>query len=357
MYQAAHQFINLLSEGNICSFQTFDDSRELSRKRLTRVLHGYLDQNIDKLIKLNNDGAGVFVMVNQGDCKRRASENVTNIRAVFVDLDGSPVQPVLDAPIKPHIVIQTSPNKFHAYWLVNDLDKENFKPLQQLIARTYGGDMKVCDLPRVMRIPDFYHKKSDPFKVRIFKVNDIPRYSKDEIYEAFGFNPALANWKDIENIPEGNRNNQMFTMAMHFAKQGHSKDAIQRRVETLNQTKCFPPLDSLELNGIINSAISYDQGGILRIEYSLFDSYKFQSLPNNAKLLYIIILRMVGDLHDRDFSLIAKDLAQQGFKDPKTLRKYREELIARGFIYCSREPQFGKSGQLRECGLYKLKKD
>ncbi len=356
MYQAAHQFIDLLSEGNICSFQTFDDSKESQRKRLIKVLHGSLDQNIDKLIKLNEDGAGIFVMVNQGDGKGRAGGNVTNIRSVFIDLDGSPIQPVLDAPIKPQIIIATSPNKYHAYWLVNDLDKEHFKPLQQLIARDYGGDMKVCDLPRVMRIPDFFHKKNDPFKVRIHQINDIPRYTKDEIYKAFGFDPSLSNWKDSEKIPEGNRNNEMFTRTMHFVKQGHTREAIERRMETLNQKLCVPPLDDSELRGVINSALSYDQGGTLTIEYSLFDSYKFQSLPNTAKLLYITILRMLGDLHERDFSLIPKDLAGLGFKDPKTLRKYKEELIAKGFIHCSREPQYGKSGQLRVCGLYKLNK-
>lgn len=355
MYQAAHQFIDLLSEGNICSFQTFDDSKVSKRKKLTNVFHGNLDENIDKLIKLNEDGAGIFVMVNQGDGKGRASENITSIRSVFIDLDGSPIQPVLDAPIKPQIIIETSPNKYHAYWLVNDLDKEHFKPLQQLIARDYGGDMKVCDLPRVMRIPNFFHKKNAPFEVRIYQINNIPRYRKDEIYEAFGFDPSLSNWKDLEKIYEGSRNNQMFTRAMHLAKQGHTREAIERRMETLNQKLCIPPLDDSELRGIINSALSYDQGGTVIIEYSLFDSFKFQSLSNSAKLLFITIVRMIGDLREREFSLISKDLAQRGFKDPKTLRKYREELISRGFIYCCREPQYGKSGQLRVCGLYKLK--
>jgi hypothetical protein len=37
-------------------------------------------------------------MVNRGDLRGRKAENVVAVRAVFLDLDGSPLDPVLTAP-------------------------------------------------------------------------------------------------------------------------------------------------------------------------------------------------------------------------------------------------------------------
>jgi hypothetical protein len=43
---------------------------------------------------LNREGAGVFVTVNETDLKGRTAKNITSVRAVFVDLDGAPLEPV-----------------------------------------------------------------------------------------------------------------------------------------------------------------------------------------------------------------------------------------------------------------------
>lgn len=114
----ARSFLDLMAEGEPVTFQTFGDADK--SKKLARILHGDLDQHAPELTRLNGAGAGVFWMVNYGDGKGRAAGNVTGIRAVFVDLDGTPLAPVLSAGLEPHAVVESSPGRWHCYWLVAD---------------------------------------------------------------------------------------------------------------------------------------------------------------------------------------------------------------------------------------------
>lgn len=122
----------------------------------------YLDyprQKLSSLVKLNNQGYGIFFTVNETDGQGRKAENIIRVRALFVDLDGAPVDPVLDASLEPHIIVESSPGKYHAYWLLRNVPLDNFKPLQQALARRFNGDPSVADLPRLMRVPGFFHQK------------------------------------------------------------------------------------------------------------------------------------------------------------------------------------------------------
>src|SRR5258708_18743395 len=145
------------------TFQTFDDDSERKDKALARVLHGTLEEYAEELENLNTRGAGVFVMVNEGDGRGRTNENVILVRAVFVDLDGAPIEPVAGCPLPPHIIVESSRDKGHAYWRVSDCPLEQFRPIQQALAAKFNGDPSVHDLARVLRVPGFWHKK-DPLK-------------------------------------------------------------------------------------------------------------------------------------------------------------------------------------------------
>lgn len=170
---AAHAFLNILAPDDNVTFQTFDDDKVRKNMGLARVFHGTLDQYLDQLTKLQQQGAGVFIMVNQGDgiihpgaTTCRTAKNVVAVRAVFADLDGAPLAPVLKA-LPPNIVIESSPERYHAYWLTNDCPLEEFPQRQKQIAFKFSSDPKVCDLPRVMRLPGFFHQKDTPFMTRI----------------------------------------------------------------------------------------------------------------------------------------------------------------------------------------------
>lgn len=169
----AARFCNMLSPDGNLTFQTFDDDKVRKDMRLARVFHGTLDEHFDALAALNQQGAGVFVMVNQGDgvvhpgsTTCRTAANVVKIRTLFADLDGAPLQPLLDC-LHPDIIIESSNGKWHAYYLTDDCPLDQFKLRQQQIAAKFNSDPKVCDLPRVMRLPGFFHQKDTPFMTRI----------------------------------------------------------------------------------------------------------------------------------------------------------------------------------------------
>jgi len=164
---AADRFSSLLAGEGPVTFQTFDDDEERKDPKLARILHGTLHTRADELGCLNEQGAGVFMMVNEGDLKGRKAGNVVRVRAVFVDLDGAPVEPVVEAVPEPHIIVESSPGRFHAYWVVNDVPLDRFSFIQKALARRYGADSSVSDLCRVMRVPGFWHRKGEPFITRL----------------------------------------------------------------------------------------------------------------------------------------------------------------------------------------------
>src|SRR3954471_10069536 len=111
---AAGAFLQMLGDRH--TFQTFGEGAAKNRKELSQILHGGFAERADALTSLNARGAGVFVMVNAGNYKGRATKNVTSVRAVFVDLDGAPLEPVAASPLAPHCVVESSPGRWHAYW-------------------------------------------------------------------------------------------------------------------------------------------------------------------------------------------------------------------------------------------------
>ena len=178
----AQRFIALLEPRGQFTFQTFTDRPGGTTRPV--VLHGPLEEHGVTLRRLNAAGAGIFVTVNQTDLKGRKASNISRVRAFFVDLDGSPLEPVLSGPLPPHIVIETSHGKWHCYWLIDHCDMEHFGFIQKKLAQRFGGDEKVIDLPRVMRLPGFLHQKKEPFLSRIVKATE-GRYPLADFLKAF----------------------------------------------------------------------------------------------------------------------------------------------------------------------------
>jgi hypothetical protein len=165
----AGDFLKALDFGVNFTFQTFPEGGNPSSMSPT-ILHGTLKEHAARLTALNDDGHGIFVMINEGDLKGRAARNVIRVRALFVDSDNGPIQPLLDAAIAPHIAVESSPGKGHGYFLVNDCPLDKFKERQHALADRFNGDRAVCDVSRVMRLPGFFHLKNTvPFQTRLIK--------------------------------------------------------------------------------------------------------------------------------------------------------------------------------------------
>lgn len=288
VHDDAERFLSALAPDGELTLQTFDNATP-GRKELSRVLHGSYRRNAAKLDELNAKGAGCFVMVNRGDCKGRKAANVQAVRAVFLDLDGSPLGPVLDAPLRPAIVCETSPGKFHAYWPIAGMPIADFKRAQQALAATYRGDTKVCDLPRVMRLPGYLHMKGEPFRSRLLLCDPMNPWNWPDFAEAMGLLCA-ATRTDAGQYAEGERNASMYGFACKLRRQGLDSHQALQRVKIANASRCVPPLDAAEVEGIVSSAWRGELQGFVKLPYSLLDSREFLNLPDAGKLVLIALI-------------------------------------------------------------------
>ncbi len=158
----AARFLHLLDpQTDQFTFQTFDDSDE-GRPQLVRIFHGTLVQHSQALSGLNAQGAGIFVTINQTDLHGRKAANIIKVRCYFADTDGAPLKPIImaarDGSVLPLMLIESSPGNYHVYWeAVCNLNE--FRQVQVALAKKFATDKNVIDLPRVLRLPGFYHQK------------------------------------------------------------------------------------------------------------------------------------------------------------------------------------------------------
>jgi putative DNA primase/helicase len=261
----AQRFLTLFREGEACTFQTFADAGEA--RDLARIMHGDIEQHGAELSALNERGAGIFVMVNFGDGKGRTAANVTGVCALFADLDGAPLEPVLSAGLEPHAVIESSPGRYHVYWLVADCRLNEFTPMQAAIAARFHSDPTVKDLPRVMRLPGFLHLKGEPFRTRIIQLSELLPYTRDEIERALGLvlneekpgkkAPARAKGGQAMPFAEGQRNAGLASIAGTMRRKGMSGAAIEAPLLAENGARCSPPLPDDEVRIIAASVSRY----------------------------------------------------------------------------------------------------
>jgi predicted P-loop ATPase len=182
--QAAH-FLALLDEGagDFC-FQTFDDLKSRKSKALAGIRFGPLERWAGFLASMNQQGAGVFVTVNETDGRGRKLDNIIRIRAVWHEED---IPCGKTFPLEPHLLIESSPGKFHRYWFVDDLNPADFAGIMERMIRDYGSDPNVKDTARVLRLPGFYHQKDPaaPFRSRIISESGGLPYPAARLLSAF----------------------------------------------------------------------------------------------------------------------------------------------------------------------------
>jgi RecA-family ATPase len=189
----ARKFLHVIdSRTERFTFQTFDDSKDRRDRSLTHTFHGTLDEHFPTLLNLNLRGAGVFVTINSTNFQERTTECIDEVRCYFADFDGASPNNLQRLALQPHIIVETSPGKYQAFFNIEDapLNAEHFKRTQLNLATLFNSDSSVCDLPRVMRLPGFLHQKNPaiPFAARIARDN-----SQADIYTEEDFQHALAS--------------------------------------------------------------------------------------------------------------------------------------------------------------------
>ncbi len=175
--------------------------------KVTKHFHGTLEQHASQLTALNQQGAGVYVTVNQTDGKGRKAENITAIRALFVDFDTVNPKRLTDllslefeheGILTPSLIVESSTGKHHAYWIAEGIPLKQFGECQKQLIGFFdyigdSPDQSITDTSRIMRMAGFYHNKGEPVLTKIIYPKggqDIQRYSYEQIKAMIDSLPA-----------------------------------------------------------------------------------------------------------------------------------------------------------------------
>lgn len=268
-YEQARGFLDLLYPPSEITFQTFANSANCCVR--PEILCGTIDQHWDYLQRANAEGAGVYCMVNRGDGAWRSNHNMTEITNFFLDLDGSPLDPVLKGPIKPHAVIETSPGHYQVWWKIEsipvtdanrDSSCELFRKVQRSIADRFGGDRHVSGLCGVARIPGFFNMKNSPFLIRALELNNLPEYPITPLIHAFEIDlkneyrrKAHVDLESLDlnltTIPDGTRNTTLFNILRKIAYTGILAEDLLDIGLHINDQYCDPPKSEDHVKGIV----------------------------------------------------------------------------------------------------------
>lgn len=187
----AARFIELLTgtTDTVLTWQLFYDPKDgTKRPDLATHFPAKLAQAVPAIERAENNLQGVYFCINETDGKGRDIQNITKVRTLFADFDGQ-AEPVW--PIPPHVVTKRDDTHGHAYWLVDDVDVDDFMFIQRRIATAMNTDLQVIDPSRVARLPGTLHLK-DPQNPACYSIATDNRlqgkYTKQQILDAFTLN-------------------------------------------------------------------------------------------------------------------------------------------------------------------------
>jgi hypothetical protein len=188
--EARHFLRQLDPSTNIFCFQTLNDWKPKGQKFDPLAEHrtGTLADLTGWLIAKNRQGCGIFVTVNETDGKGRKMENIKRVRAVFRELD-LPQEQARPVCLEPSIVVESSPGKFHEYFLcdpASPLTHDDFNGVQNFLVDVGDSDPNARGLPRVLRLPGFFHCKGEPVRVRLREGSGKAQG---------GATPAMRSWR------------------------------------------------------------------------------------------------------------------------------------------------------------------
>lgn len=348
--EEAKRFLDALAPTGIVTFQTLPERKKKGRASgANTIAHS---PKLPYLAKLNRAGAGVFVMVNKGDGQGRRLENVQSVRAVFVDLDGAELQPVLDAPIPPSITVESSPGRYHAYWLVRGMPMRDFKAAQQKLAAMFNGDKAVCDLPRIMRVPGFLHQKAEtPYRSRLLRCEPELVWEWQDLAKGLGL--PMSTYLPSQ-IPEGDRNTTLFKIAGAAAMTGSPKGTCLSDLLAINDERCIPPLPLTEVAEIVERAYRNPPMGSMQVPLALLSDERFLSLGHGEKLLLLLAYQRIANKpKDSEIPVLWKDFKQH-FPRVNTFKDWRASLVACGLLLQTKEARRRFEGGKPDYNLYKL---
>lgn len=266
-------------------------------------------------LELNKKGYGLFFSVNGFAEETRRQDHLTNINAIYCDIDyphhkdKSEVESFKndlirelssDFEVIPSAIVKTK-NGLHVYWLltepvmmidfVNDTERlkwlERWRAVEEKVIERYNADPQAKDTTRVLRIPNTLHLKdpNDPYLCELVFFSVENSYTLEQLEKGFSIIAPPDSWavassdheltKEVKEkisfhypklsrpsykrlldlsqpLPEGTRNKSLLVIAAACKEGGWSKE------KTLQYFSNFHGLPTREIQRTINSAYFHD---------------------------------------------------------------------------------------------------
>lgn len=326
----------VVGESNQICFQTFAEKPGI--KTTAHIRYGSIAELGGWLAAENQKGAGAFFCVNRTDGNGRSAENIVAVRAVFVDLDGAPVEPVLRCKVPPSVVIESSPGRYQAFWRCSHIAVSEFTQIQKALIAKFDADKACKDLGRVMRLAGFWHLKKEPHLVRIIHKGSAFKYTKEKLIEELGLkvdwldeHPAFIGG-DISGpkISQGSRHEQMKILSIKLRRSGLSGYGLHHAVMAENEARCLPPLHESEIAKLTGWANKNVHETTQRIDPELMQA-------------------TVKEDFNRAISIInGNDLKAMKLPEVKWIIR---DLLPQGLCILAGAPKVGKSWLAQQLGL------
>jgi P4 family phage/plasmid primase-like protien len=210
----ARRFLRMLDPhaSEFC-FALFKKTKEKDSQK--PPIYGRLEDLESNFAMNQQRGFNVTVVTSETHGASMHLKDITRIRAAFIDFDAKLIGHEVDYKIgkrtvkplditrltdgrhPPHMIIESSPGCYHAYWALqadafeeSDIDAvgEAYAELQRSLAYFFGGDPSTTGLNKCMRVPGYWRFKEDdgaePSVVKIIWEADTDmRYPASQLLE------------------------------------------------------------------------------------------------------------------------------------------------------------------------------
>lgn len=263
------------------TMKTFEKNiyRVLNEKSKNKAARTFAEYSEGDFRAFNDSGYGVYYSPQTYAGNSNKEVYLSKINTLFADLDvakhgDGQVQgeienkknillAALHALALPPSAIVDTRNGLQPYWYisVDDVTKDTVTRCRNVIisisqwAVGYGslGD-KVDDIVHLLRVPGYFHNKSDPYMVRVLTETDIT-YSLSELEEAFPYHEPR------KKSPPSSTRAKVSDSLMERVNSLDIRDVVVRAWEHKGHTASFDKDNHLVVDGVLTASFANREGG------------------------------------------------------------------------------------------------
>lgn len=199
-YNIARRYIECFGDENTKqTFQIIPDSKAAKEENINKTLHGSLKELKNTLIDWNKRGYCISFVPNKTNLKGRKKTDIIKYCGFFIDSDNGSPQ---DYHLEPSIVVKTSGNNSHSYWLFvkpvsyRNFSTERYEQLNKKLVEHYDADLQAKDVNKALRMPGFIYQKYDK-KTDVQSEPSLVTFENNNV--RYGFNDLINSINDLED--------------------------------------------------------------------------------------------------------------------------------------------------------------